>query len=175
MYNSVTSGHASITIEKNNERIKSYGYYPQGLAEDYSHDGFVAPKDASWFESFYANEAPQGHPKMNQSKFCHDINEADVERTNALARGYANKFGRWNLHRNNCVSFAKYIYSSVTKDSLTDFPSQPRALYNNLTRASQRHVSNLSELNAPSPQTQQTSVTEETAGPMTPDAVATQL
>ncbi len=146
---SMTSGHGSITIEKNNQRTHSFGFYPhygaeQGLRVNDRYDGTLPPEGIQWYRNIFANEHP--NLQVNEAKFCRSINEADIERTKTLARTYQNRFGDWRLNGNNCVTFAKYIYSTITHDQIVTM-DQPRALYNTLLRANEHQVAAIQDLN----------------------------
>lgn len=122
-----TSGHASITIEKEGQRIHSWGYWPDGLATNGESDGDVPLSSREVYVGYYKKISPEKQPEFLMTKRCKKINEADIERARSLAEGYKNQKGDWTP-TNNCVSFAGYVYTRVTKEVLP-IPPVPQLLY----------------------------------------------
>lgn len=147
--NTAQSGHASVSIEKHGQRVKSWGYFPAPphLTVDYKFDGTLTSEEVAAREKDYSNYPGATNPKIHQAKFCKSINEADIERARSLADAYANRFGEWTELANNCVVFAKYMYTNVTKDKFALLLPQPHFLHHYITKANEQNVTNIADAN----------------------------
>lgn len=131
---SVTNGHSSITIEQGGVEVQSWGYYPEGLKTNYFSDGEFDQFEVDFYLKASSNGADPANLKFHQAKYCHLISEVDVVRAKAFAESYESKFGKWSEHSNNCVQFAKYIYSEITEDRFILPIQQPMLLHGYLQK-----------------------------------------
>lgn len=120
-------GHAAIEVKRNNETIRSYGYWPDDNLQINNDDTDGKEEKTTWEENGY---------KITEfiASECYPVQFSQLEKIEKVALGYIELFGDWS-NRNNCVRFAQHVYSEITgiKNLKTLLPL-PTSLYKKINK-----------------------------------------